>query len=851
MKKIVSAILTTAMTVSVFSSVPVYSKNDEINVMLDGKKIEFDVQPEVINGRTMVPLRKIFEEIGALVKWDNDTQTVTARKSSKTISLTVDSNELKIDKGKTDEEGNPIVETITLEVPAREVSGRTLVPARAISESFGLNVDWDEADNSVIITSDDEKDDSWKENTGTINLSEMTFDGEGVFIEGNNIKITAGGDYTLIGTLADGNITVTAKDRVKLRLEGADITSSEGPCIFFEETDKAFITIGKNTENTLVASNSEDGAVYSKENIEFKGSGKLYIKSPAGHGIKASDNMTVEEGDISIEASGDGIHINDTFKMTGGNIDIVATGDGIDSESIVIISDGKINVKTNAVPVSGVSDTKTEEKTENENMPRFPMMGQQTEIEFEKSSKGINAEWMMTVSGGEITVDSASHAVHCEDEMQIDGGVFNLRSEYEKGISAHGNLTINGKDTVINVTKSTEGIESKNVMTINDGDIYVVSSDDAINATGGRSGAMMGMGPMGGNRENNGKNNGENPNNENKDNTDRRNNINRENGFNRTPAEGFEKAPSDQASQSENKDEAQQKRPGRGNGRFGGAQTFDPNGENKEFTPPNFENRENGEFTPPAFGNGENREFTPPAFGNGENGEFTPPAFGNRENGEFTPPAFENGENGGFTPPFGERPGMNPDGQGAMPGANRGGMGRNMKECLVINGGNLELHGEDDCIDANGNITINGGTVKASNPNGAFTGNFGVIDSDGQLKIAEKANIILICSNGNERGLGLAQNSIIVYCDKAHNAGDKIIVKDKKDNVIFEYTSAGRFSTVFIGSEKLITGETYDITIGDETHEAEILSQSTVIGTRANGNMGFGRGGRRPEAKQD
>ena len=205
------------MTAALFLALPVLADDSEITVELDGVKIDFDVNSKVIDGRTMVPLRKIFEEIGALVKWDSDTQTVSARKNSKTITLAVDSNVLNIDSGKIDDEGNPITETVALEVPAQIVDERTLVPVRAISESFDLNVDWDEDNNKVVITSDDTEDDSWKENTGTINLTDLTFDGNGIEITGNQINISSGGDFTLTGVLADGNITISAKEKVKLR----------------------------------------------------------------------------------------------------------------------------------------------------------------------------------------------------------------------------------------------------------------------------------------------------------------------------------------------------------------------------------------------------------------------------------------------------------------------------------------------------------------------------------------------------------------------------------------------------------------------------------------------------------
>ena len=386
---------------------------EKITVELDGEKIEFDVSPEIIGGSTMVPLRKIFEALGATVKWNDETKTVSARKNSKTVTLTVDSSDLQIESGKTDGEGNPVTETVTLDAPAQIISGRTLVPVRAVSESFGLNVEWNEKNRKVIITSDEDDDDSWKENVGSINLTEMTYEGEGVSINDNSIEITEGGDFTVTGTLDGGSIVISSDEKVKLRLAGVNITTKEGPCIFVKKADKAYITLTEGTKNYLSAENSEDGAVYSKENLEIKGNGELEIKSAAGHGIKSSDNLNIENGTLKINAAADGIHVNDTFKMTDGTVEITAAGDGIDCESIVDISGGSLNIETVGTPMNGTS---SEENTSDEAF-RGGMFKGNDDVEFEQSTKGISADWMMTVSGGKININSASHALHCKDEI--------------------------------------------------------------------------------------------------------------------------------------------------------------------------------------------------------------------------------------------------------------------------------------------------------------------------------------------------------------------------------------------------------------------------------------------------
>lgn len=774
MKKLISTFICITMIMTMFSGLSVAASNNQITVELDGTKIEFDVNPEIVDGRTLVPLRKIFEEIGALVKWNDETKTVSARKSSKTVTLTIDSSDLQIDKGDTDDAGNPIVETVTLEVPAQIVSGRTLVPARAISESFGLNVNWDGDNQKVIITSDDDDDDLWKDNVGSINLTDLTFEGEGVEITDNQIKITAGGDFTIIGTLADGNITVSTKEKVKLRLNGAKITSSEGPCIYVEDADKAYITITDGTENFFVAKNSDDGAVYSKENLEIKGKGTLNIESQAGHAIKASDNLTIENGMLNLDAFGDGIHINDTFKMSGGTVNITADGDGIDSESIVNISGGKINIETNGVPIETASSAVTmTEKTAENNIRRGRMEQETADLEFEKSSKGISAEWMMAISGGEITVNSASHAIHCQDEVEITGGIFNISSKYEKGISAHGNLTISNSDTVIDITKSTEGIESKNVLTINDGVITVVSTDDALNATGGNAGTMMGMGQGGGTRENIGE---------------------MQRPENSTDANGTEISM----------------------GNRGGRRNRQSQMQGGEI-PEGAEFPTNGEM--PAI----------------------PEIGGFPMNGEV--PQIPNA---GEIPMQGERPavadGKMPDEtmtQRPQTGGNMGGgMGRNMKDCLIINGGTMELYAGDDCLDANGNLLINGGTIKATKSNGSFSGAEGIIDPDGQTKISESAELIFAAGSGNERSLSLLQNMIIVYCDSVRSAEEQITVKDSNGNVIYDYTPNGSFRSVLIASNNLKIGKTYTITLGSESHTVTLEQQATTVGTQNNQTAG-------------
>ncbi len=136
-KKVLSILLTMALLLVM---VPSAMASDNIKVKVGGEKVKFDVQPQIMNGRTMVPLRAIFEALGASVEWNAETRTVTSTKGVTTISLTIDSPTMLVN-------GN----AVTLDSPACIVDSRTLVPVRAISEAFNLKVEWVDSTRTVKV----------------------------------------------------------------------------------------------------------------------------------------------------------------------------------------------------------------------------------------------------------------------------------------------------------------------------------------------------------------------------------------------------------------------------------------------------------------------------------------------------------------------------------------------------------------------------------------------------------------------------------------------------------------------------------------------------------------------------
>lgn len=112
-----------------------------VKAFVNGKQTQFDVQPFIKDGRTLVPFRAIAASLKAEVSYDAATKTVTVIRGDVTVKLTLGSN-VALVNGK----------EVKLEVSAQSVKGRTVIPMRFLSESLGAKVSFDKETQSVIVT---------------------------------------------------------------------------------------------------------------------------------------------------------------------------------------------------------------------------------------------------------------------------------------------------------------------------------------------------------------------------------------------------------------------------------------------------------------------------------------------------------------------------------------------------------------------------------------------------------------------------------------------------------------------------------------------------------------------------
>lgn len=142
MKKAFSALII-VIALLFAATIPVSAAEKEISVYLDGEKIEFDVKPQTVNDRTMVPIRAIFEAMGADVQWDDKTNTAISTKNDIVIKMTIGSSDMYVND-----------KLVKMDVSPVEIGGRTLAPARYVAEAMGADVQWSQKNNTVVICSE-------------------------------------------------------------------------------------------------------------------------------------------------------------------------------------------------------------------------------------------------------------------------------------------------------------------------------------------------------------------------------------------------------------------------------------------------------------------------------------------------------------------------------------------------------------------------------------------------------------------------------------------------------------------------------------------------------------------------
>ena len=334
----------------------------------------------------------------------------------------------------------------------------------------------------------------------------------------------------------DGDTIITLADGTENTLtDGAEYTTDseddEPKAAVYAKDDLTF-----NGNGSLTVNGNYKNGIQCKDALKFVSG--TYTITAANNGLVGKDSVSVKDGTYTITSGGDGIKSTNTDEtdkgyviIDGGTFTITAEGDGIQAETLLRVNEGDFTITTgggsenadtaasDSNSSAGSTDTNTppekkdppqgnggqpgeppQNNTDNSNSNSNgsvdgsdtsgnqmqpggtpPDMNQQnSEEEDTTSTKGLKSYVELVAAGGTFNIDSCDDALHSDSSVKVTDGTYTINTG-DDGIHADKTLNISGG--TIDIQQCYEGIEGFDIV-IDDGDIRVTSSDDAINAAG-------------------------------------------------------------------------------------------------------------------------------------------------------------------------------------------------------------------------------------------------------------------------------------------------------------------------------------------------------------------------------
>lgn len=301
-----------------------------------------------------------------------------------------------------------------------------------------------------------------------------------VSVDGDVVTISAAGTYLLSGALTDGQVVVdsTGEGKVKLVLDGVDITSSSTSPVVITEADEAVVILADGTSNTLADSadsaaddetdDAPNATLYSMADLTIAGTGSLSVDGLSNDGIASKDGLVILSGTLAVTAVDDGIRGKDYAVLEGGTVTIKAGGDGIKADN---------------------DSTETSSGKEKA-LGWFQLDG--GEVRIDAGDDGVDALGALNVTDGDLTVSASTEGLEAA-QITLAGGTVGVTAT-DDGLNATAGdggeeiqegvvLTLSGSD--VHVTSGSDGLDSNGTAILTGGAVVVESG-----ARGGGDGSI-------------------------------------------------------------------------------------------------------------------------------------------------------------------------------------------------------------------------------------------------------------------------------------------------------------------------------------------------------------------------
>ena len=402
-------------------------------------------------------------------------------------------------------------------LPGNDVSSSSVaVPDVGVSSSSNVVPVVSSSSNGVVPGSSESGDnENDNDDARTLNGTQILLKlaGTSATVENNNgcvevadksATITCPGAYYVSGESSDFQLVVNTpgtenEGNTGIYLYNATLKSSNAP-ILVKNADKAVLHLVKGTTNKIEDGNGNHvfttvngkqdtakAAIYSKDDLNIKGAGKLTVTGNFKNGIQSSNDLKIKNGDITVVAAENGIKGKGSLHVSGGTLNVTAkAGDGLESDEcvenqdgsfkdtvatkgIVKISGGNITIKAGDDGISAANYVTVNDSTE------------KSTIKITATDKGLAAEKFIYVDGGDIDINADDDALHTHWQVLMNGGNVEISAK-KKGI--HADSAIYLKGSTVNVTTSYEAIEAYQIFA-EGGVTSVFATNDGWNAAGG------------------------------------------------------------------------------------------------------------------------------------------------------------------------------------------------------------------------------------------------------------------------------------------------------------------------------------------------------------------------------
>ncbi|GEP52543.1 hypothetical protein FNO01nite_32150 [Flavobacterium noncentrifugens] len=289
---------------------------------------------------------------------------------------------------------------------------------------------------------------------------------QGVTITANagivNVAATSGIanlEYNILGSAANGSLTIATDAAVNLILNNLTLTNPNGAALTVSGGKITNILLSAGTTNTLSdgTASTKNGTITTDGPIVIGNTGTILVSGIKKHGINTSSTITIQGGTTTVSsAASDGFH-SEGYAMSGGTANITSLGDGIDAgNGAIAITAGTINVTSTGSDVKAIK-TGTNTLNISGGTINVVVSGAQ--------SKGISAKGDITFSGGNITANISGAAVLTAAESGFD-------PSYATAIKSDAEIIVNGGTfniALTNTANGSKGFSSGTGITITDG----------------------------------------------------------------------------------------------------------------------------------------------------------------------------------------------------------------------------------------------------------------------------------------------------------------------------------------------------------------------------------------------